>query len=347
MAATVAEDPFGLLGPGAGGSVDSLLEALEAQTLCGATQQPPPSDLARPGDNCAECGVPLKVLGMEYVCSNCNEVREAADFRDVIPVSNPEIPGAASLRGRLRIVGPESGWFQPDMDRTNPGDSSEQQKKATYSELKALNEEYKSRGGNPFPLNVLQDVAHHYNVVQKRDVKRSMMKKTILAAMVYHTCLSRNFSRSQTEATELMCLNNHGIARGNDYLRSVREDSDLVLDLNKDRLWPHIETTFALLGLDGCEYDSLRKAVADVVTIAKKNSIGYQSVLKSKVMATTAEVLRRKGLGTSLQEVAASCKIRIHTIRRFLNMLDDYHSFFVEAYEKHGLDSAPSPRKGG
>ena len=228
------------------------------------------------------------------------------------------------------------------MDRTNPGESSEQQKKTTYAELLRFNREYESRGGNPFPKDVLQDVAESYYVVQQDSVKRSMMKKGILAALVFHTCISRGFTRTRAEAAEFAKLPNHGIARGDDFLRSIDEDKGLDINMNEDRLRPHIVTTFALLDLrDEC-YEPLREAVAEIVQIADAGSIGFRSVMRSKVTATTAEVLRRKGMAFSAQDVASKCRIRIHTINRFLNELAEYHSHFEETYRTHGLDSSRS-----
>lgn len=335
------DDPYGLLGllaASGGGGLGDALAALEAAApapalACGAV-------LARPGDVCTECRCPLQVSGMEYECPACHEVFEAADIQDVLPTSSAEMPGAASLRGRLRIVGPEAGWFQPDMDRTNPGESSEQQKKGTYAELLRFNKEYESRGGNPFPRDVLQDVAENYYVIQQDSVKRSMMKKGIYAALVFHSCISRGFTRTRAEAAEFAKLPNHGIARGDDFLRSIHEDKGLDIDMNEDRLQPHIVTIFALLDLSDERYEPLRAAVAAIVEIAHADKIGFRSVMRSKVTAATAEVLRRKGMDITAVDVSAKCKIRIHTIRRFLDELADYHSHFEEAYRAHGLDDS-------
>jgi hypothetical protein len=336
-------DPYGILGlmAGAGaGDPQAMLAAMMAPEPAAPAALARGSRLARPGDVCPECSCALQVSGMEYECPSCQEVFEAADIQDVLPTSNPEEPGAASLRGRLRIVGPEAGWFQPDMDRTNPGESSEQQKKTTYAELLRFNKEYESRGGNPFPRDVLEDVAENYNIIQQDSVKRSMMKKGILAALVFHACISRGFTRTRAEAAEFAKLPNHGIARGDDFLRSIDEDKGLDIDMNEDRLRPHITTTFAHLDLSDESYEPLREAVAAIVKIADAGSIGFRSVMRSKVTATAAEVLRRKGMSITAMDVSAKCHIRIHTIRRFLDELADYHSHFEETYRAHGLDSS-------
>lgn len=345
----LGDDPYGMLGAASGEGGGDMLAALMSGSVDGAPAGAPDTSgvalsgracLARPGDVCPECRCALQVSGMEYECPACHEVFEAADIQDVLPNSNPEAPGSASLRGRLRIVGPEAGWFQPDLDRTNPGESSEQQKKTTYAELQRLNKEYESRGGNPFPLDVLEAVAMNYYIIQQGAVKRSMMKKGIIAALVFHICIWRGFARTRAAAAEFAQLPNHGIARGDDFLRSIDEDRGLDIDMNEDRLRPHIVTTFAHLDLAEECYEPLREAVADIVKIADAKSIGYRSVLRSKVIAATAEVLRRKGMADITETVvSAKCQIRAHTIRRFLDALKEHHSHFEETYRTHGLNA--------
>ena len=89
--------------------------------------------------------------------------------------------------------------------------------KNIYLELLKFNQEYVNRGGNPFPSNVLQDVADNYSIIQQNTVKRNMTKKNLFAALIFHTCISRGFTRSTSEAAEFAKLHTHGIARGDDY----------------------------------------------------------------------------------------------------------------------------------
>ena len=349
-------DPFGILGdasPGATAINDVDLEALlnsgialyssgysKAEPECSAIRVISTGKQARPGDMCPECTCPLVIHEMSYECPLCHAVFEAADIQDVLPISNPENPGAGALRGRLRVVGRGAGWFQPDLDRTNPGESSEAQKKSTYQELLKNNRDYGSRGGNPFPLDVLQNVAENYYNIQQKSVKRSMMKKAILAALVFYTCINRGFTRTRAETAELLRLKTHGIARGDDYLRSVDEDCSLEINMNSNRLHPHITSVFAQLDLNEDSYGPLRETIAAIVKIAEEKYIGFRSVLRSKVIATTLEVLRRKGISITIDDVSQKCKIRKHTIRRFLDELSSYHSHFEEEYRHFGLNSS-------
>lgn len=275
------------------------------------------------------------IYDVSYECPECRVVFAPGidSFQADIGARGPEAP----LYGRLRVVGAESGWFQLDLDRSNPSTSAEALKKSTYHELVRYNCEYAGRRGNPFPLGVLAEVADNYHIIQQKEIKRSTMKKLILAALVFHTCISAGLMRSAAEAAELLQLASHGISRGDTYLQSIHEDRGLEINMNCSRLAPHITTTFAQLDLFGEQYNPHRAAVIDIIETAKKNNIGYNSILRSKVIATTYEVLRRKGPSISLEKVALICKVRKHTLNRFLTELAEYHSYFKEVYSHHGL----------
>jgi hypothetical protein len=289
---------------------------------------------------------------MRYECPKCHAILEADDLHEVLAVSAPAEPGAAALRGRLRIVGANAGWFQPDLDRTSPSKYTETQKKTTYAELCRMNQEYGDRGGNKFPVNVLQATAELYNTVQQAGVMRSKKRRVILSALLYHTCINQGFMRMRRETAEFMKLHGHGIAQGDDHLRGVAEDYDLKLDMNRSQQSPCITTTLSQLDLDGETFAPLRAAIDDIVGVAVKRHVGIQSILRSKVIATTYEVLlRARGLMTTdawaparavtLSDVTNKCHIRTHTITRFRTELALYHDdIFQEVYLRHGLDTA-------
>jgi hypothetical protein len=350
-----ADDPYGILAGasclGAAGAEAQLLETL-ARGAYVPLAPPPAPEGASPGDCCEECGCALEVIDLHYECPNCHALMSAADYGDVQPVSVSQEAGEGALRGRLRVVGADAGWYQPDMDRNNPGEYSETQKKTTYAELRRFNEEFRNRGGNPFPLNVLSDVADRYNIIQQRSVKRSAMKRNILSALLVHCCIDHGFTRTKAEAAEFAKLRSHGIARGDDYIREVDEDVGLNgLDMNRDRLDPEITTTFCKLELGGEECAAFRAATRALVRHAEASLIGIRSVLRSKVIATTCEVLVRarvsdgqRAEGPALPspaEVIEKCKIRKHTISRFRQELADHHSLFAPVYAAHGLTAAP------
>lgn len=340
MAST--DDPFGILSAFGCNGADllSAMEAIKASASANASSAAADYATVRPGDSCPDCCCVLVVHGISYECPECQKVFEAADISDVMPTSSSDGPNAMALRGRLRVVGPDAGYYQPDLDRTNPGKTVEMQKETTFQELVRYNKDYESRGGHPFPHDVLSDVAEIYCIVQKANVKRSMMKKRIYAALLNFSCVQRGFTRSRAECAQFAKLSTHGIAPGEDYIRGLDEDVGLGIDLNASRLGPHITTVFACLGRGQPEFARLRALVAKVVEIAEGKNIGYDSILRSKVVAVSYEVLRRSGEDITLDFVSVKCKIRKHTIRKFLDALDQYRSHFSDAFAE--LESSPA-----
>ena len=75
--------------------------------------------------------------------------------------------------------------------------------------------------------------------------------------------------------------------------------------------------------------------------MSEKNHIGFKSTLRSKVVATTFEILRRKKVNIGIGIVASKCKIRKYTIKNFLEDLSKFHSHFEPIYRKYEIDSSP------
>ncbi len=297
---------------------------------------------AAPGDRCPDCACPLVVRDLSYECPGCQAVFEAADYLDVLPPCRDGGAGSGPLRGRLRLVGVEAPWYQPDLDRTNPAPPAEAQKKSTYQELERANIDYASRGGAPFPKDVLEITAQQYNIVQQYAVRRSQKKRETLAALICHACRDRGFSRAPGDAADLLGLPTRRIADGDSYIRSVDEDHGLGLDLNSSRLGPHAKTALCKLEED-IPPDAAAAALAaaeDLVAVAREQHIGGQSNLRSQVISAIYEVLRRRGTPVKLDVVMARCEIRRPTILRFLKVLDAHHSLIAPVYARHGLDAS-------
>jgi transcription initiation factor TFIIIB Brf1 subunit/transcription initiation factor TFIIB len=292
---------------------------------------------------CPDCSFSLVVKGLAFECPQCARVFvDEADRAAELHRTAAKTPGEASMRGRLRVVGPEASWFQPDMDRSNPVEGREIQKRAVYTELQRLNRDFEGRGGKPFPLDVLQAVARHYNVVQARCVKRSQQKRKILSALLYHLCIKNGFHRSEKDAADFAQLSTKGIAGGDDFLREAGFAGQ-DLDLDKNPTHPLIRTAMSLLDLYVDDHPAVAAATAAIVGVAEEQMLSSDTVKQSKVNAALYEVLRRSGVTVRLAEFAEKCETRSATLKKFLNVLADYHSFFEKLYEKHGLDGAPPP----
>jgi hypothetical protein len=362
-------DPFGIFGQAASGrdpegrptspaglSQGEMARLLETLTggdgEWGAAWAPPgggadarATRIATAGDACPDCCGRLRVISLEYVCEDCAAVLQPADPQQLVPESqDTEASGEGVHRRRLRIVGPGSKWRQNDLDRSNPVDTTEVQKKATYDELLRMNKSFEDRGGNPFPVDVLESVACSYGHVQRTAVKRSQTKKALLATLMYHTCFNKGFARTKSDVASFAGLQNAGIAPGDDFIRKLDGVCELGIDLDCDHVRPLVHTAFAQLGRGSAEYDDLRDAACELVNVANAKMAGVGPVLRSRAIAACYVVLLRKGGAAEvpLDKVVAKITIRKHTIDNVVRetFYQYHHKFFAEIYRKYGLNDA-------
>jgi hypothetical protein len=129
------------------------------------------------------------------------------------------------------------------------------------------------------------------------------------------------------------------MAEGDNFVRSMHDKGVLDIDINEDRLVPHVVTIFNQIGLSGPDYTQHQQAVVDIVDRAISKRIGNESVLRSKSVAATYNVLKRANIDITLNTIKDKCKIRIYTIRRFLNELTKKHKHFKKIYKKYGLNT--------
>lgn len=298
---------------------------------------------------CPSCSGRMCVQDLEYRCESCGIVA-GNDFSSVEDAEE----GPKPLPGRLRVVGPRSGFYQSDLDRSSSGDSEASQHKQLLDEFIALRQTYLERRkaekkkSCAFPIDALEKAADHYQTIRKVVCKRSLNKKAIMAACLKLACASIGLAPDKAEFAEMMQLQTRGIAKGENYLRTMESNGYIEMEVNPDMCRPNIVTTFTQLGLADEKYEHLRRAVEEIVDISVKENIGTSSIMPSKVKGATLVVLRRQALAEgrdpmSVQQFCEACGIRRSTIERFTCPLNDHHSFFVEVYKRAGVYSAPEP----
>jgi hypothetical protein len=334
-------DPFGLLAGLGPTDLDAALAALQARPGAGGPRVAAGGP-ARTPETCPHCAAPMRCgpSNLEYICSGCGLIAEG----DTAEPDGDDAPRAPPAAGQLRLVGAHSSHLQPDLYRSGGGCTAAVQKRQVFEEYKIYRLLYVEEGGRAFPLNACELAAELYHAVQKAYVKRSLNKKTIMAACLQRACYLTGYAPSRAEVADFMQLPSKGIARGENFLRGLVADGKMDLEVNADPSRAEIATLFALLGLEGGQHAGLREAVYDVVQTAIRSNIGTSSVLRSKVAAATYAVLcRRRGVPPpSLQEFCRG-RIRKNTCSRMLGELAGYHSFFEECYRRAGLDPAPRP----
>lgn len=312
--------------------------------------------LVSSGDRCPDCTRAFEVRDLVYVCPGCGLIREAADISEVLPTAPATVrAGSRATQGRLRYVGADARYYQPGLDGSNPVESSEVQKRGTLQELQRYNTDYVTRGGNAFPATVLAEVAECYHQVRLEGVRRSYQKRAIISALLYYSCLHQGFSRRRSECALFSHLPTRGIAKGSNVVwdmdENLRNDpkrggEGLGLNLNCDQIGPHTVTALHHLELPGGaeSYLDLHAPIRELVEIACARHIGTESVLRTKVLTATFEVLRRSRAPVAPEVFYRKCGIRKNTVARFARNLEDYHEeYFREVYRRHGLN-AESPQ---
>lgn len=343
-------DPFGALAGLAG--LTELASAWPAAAALAGGHGPPGG--YSEFDECV-CGAQMRrgVGDLTYVCGDCARVVDG-------DTANPEddaAPHAAPNTARVRIVGKNSNPYQPDLYRSSPSMTTANQSRLIFDEYEKLRNQHIENGGSAFPLSTLKIAADYYGYVQRVDVKRSQNKRSIMAACLYHACLTIGLAPGKGVIAAVLQLRSQGIARGDNALAKYVADGAMPADnINVDPCPAEITTLFACLGLgdggdarDDAGIAILRKAVFNVVQTAISNSIATSSIVRSKVAGATFIVLCRckdsiiRPMG--LKEFCVKGNIRKNTVERVTKDIDSYHSYFEWCYASAGLDT--SPRGGG
>jgi transcription initiation factor TFIIIB Brf1 subunit/transcription initiation factor TFIIB len=285
---------------------------------------------------CSYCGSQFQrsINNMSNVCTTCGVVTDEI---------SEEINSSDITNNKLRIVGYNNNRYQSDLYRSDNSNINVLQKKQIFNEYKQYRQKYIASGGKPIPLNACEKAAELYNKIQKQCVKRSQNKKTIMAACLWHSCLGINYAPDKKEIAKFMQLTHNGIAKGNNFIRMMVSNNQLDVDPNADTIYPEIITLFIQLGYVDEKYEQLHKIVHSIIEIANNNSIGINSLPRSKVIGTTYIVLKRCQDKSLIQippvDTKEFCKnkIRKNTIDRFINEINSYHSYFKDYYASVGL----------
>lgn len=288
-------------------------------------------------DYCKQCGHILynNIDNISNTCSNCGLVSNES-FEESININD-------IVNNKLRIVGYNSNTFQPNLYKSDHGNLGALQKKQIFNEYKEYRQKYIELGEKAFPLHACIIATEIYNKIQQQCVKRSQNKKAIMAACLWQACLIINFAPSKIEIAKFMQLSRKGIARGNNFIRYMVSEHNLEVDPNRDTIHPEIKTLFLQLNYEDERYNFLYDIIKEIIEISNANSIGINSLPRTKVMGSTYIILRRSinnpiliNIPINLKEFCKN-KIRKNTIDRFINEINAYHSYFIEYYKSKGL----------
>lgn len=314
-------DPFGILSTVdesriSGFQFDSPNIAIETNALYSA---------------CAQCGAQMYCSSnnLESICKECGcIVDNTADAEEEQPVIMSGI-------SRLRLVGVNSSYLQPDLYKSNCSDANAQRGQI-YNEYKECRAKYILEGGQTMPLDACSMAADLYSSIQQVHVKRSQNKKSIMAACFYYACLDLGFTMRKSEIAAFMQLKVGGIARGLNFCKRIDSDGEIALNIDIDPCKPEITTLFNQLELRGTDYAPLKEAVFDIVQTAIANNIGIKSVLRSKCAGAVLDVITRAKL--VVPEELLKKTVKTNTAEKFTTCLRDYKRYFTPIYKKHKLE---------
>jgi hypothetical protein len=318
------------------------------------------ADAFQNADICKYCGQLLQrtINNITNICNLCGIITDEVS-EEIININE-------LTNNKLRLVGYNSNHFQPDLYRSDNGNINVLQKKQILNEYKDYRQRFIDIGERAFPLNACEIATEFYNKIQQNCVKRSQNKKAIMAACLWQACLLIDFAPSKIEISKFMQLPHKGIARGNNFIRTLVSNGQLDIDPNTDPIYPEIRTLFLQMSYEDDNnrsdnkekkiinlmdktvkhtYKELHDIIYEIINIATTNSIGINSLPRTKVIGTTYIVLKRctnkELIPDPPIDTKTFCKnkIRKNTIDRFIGEINSYHSYFKKYYELVGLDS--------
>ncbi len=314
---------------------------------------------------CAACGAALQRGLVDSSCVGCGLVSagdpSAADDGDDLA------PREAAVTSRLRVVGPNSGYYQPDLDRSSGGDSAPAARRRIHEELLAYRASAIKRGAKVPPIDACSLATDMYLEIQQQVTKRKNNKQAILAACLRLACGQIGYVPETAELAGMLQLRSRGIARGDNFIRTMEADGLIEADVNQDMCAPQVSTAFCKLGLVGAEYAALRAAAVALVTRAADVGVGVSSTMRSRAHGAAFVVLNRAFKSArpaaastagapsarqataavdvfakelTLAEFVARCDIRKTTLERYIGPLATHHSRFADIYAAAMLRSS-------
>ena len=291
---------------------------------------------------CEICNVPMNFIEKtcSYRCETCGREEEIVGGQREF-IKDKILSGTVrSINGTRRI-------------RYSAGsDYAHVRFNAILNSLITKNNQY---AGAKFSSNILVRTANIFNDIlkigasniegEKKILKKDNVKDDILGAILYEICRIEGTPRRKRDIAEFLNKSDgtKGIAEGTKFVRDLCISGKLHLDIcTDDRAFTQAYTDRYLeaLGIEKPEYN---KFVVDLVEATKNTSIGYNSVINTKVAGAIWTLVIQEKLNKTRDDVERACdNIRANTFQKYstaiiANILK-FIKIFIENRIHHGYE---------
>lgn len=274
-------------------------------------------------NHCPDCAIPMEIAGVNYNCPQCglsvvNEtLGDAADTDDIGPVRINT--GSRSIYN----VG---------------GSSSAMQRRAISAYLYALERVSPVR----IPKNILESVINQYNSIQKategtkrKFVRRSDIKKEILAAMIYSECRTAGVPLKKQEISTFMKLKSCGFSIGDDILRDLAAEGLVKVIDDEEPIAAYAGRYLETLNIEDERY---LQFVVDIVQMSETMKLCMSSQISSKVAGAIYLLSMKAELGVSAEQLeVATSGTKKNTFCKFYKAVCANLVDFEAAFVTHGI----------
>lgn len=297
-------------------------------------------------DICESCGNKLNNNDFEKICVHCGRVHEIDTSSSI---SSTDV--LYSINTRTVMVGTDSSKYQRDLDGSTTSHYPITQYINIYNEYQSYNNQYSDKNkGNRFNNRILQIAADYYHQLQKKYVKRNNQKRYIMAACLSHAFLSVDIAMTDSFIADFMQLPKKGFSNGQDFLTVAADEGVINFLKESDTYMAHINFAFMRLGLIDLEnidqsfkqkyFRQLRHVVKCVVKVADAHKIGLRSMIKTRILGATCEVLKRVSVKVcpkiTIQFISDRCGTKKNTLTNYTKTLikrntDIFNLIYAEA----------------
>jgi hypothetical protein len=152
---------------------------------------------------------------------------------------------------------------------------------------------------------VIDEVDESGNTIkQKKFVKRGNIKRELIAACLYYTCLKNLDGRKRTSIAEFMMLNTQGFSNGEHALRDLSNAGKIPLSTNIDPAPAFATRYLKKLNM----YNANRyNFILDLIDYTFENSICISTILSTKVVGCIWLLNIYEGLKLTPTDIMSNC----------------------------------------